>query len=295
MFDFHIRKMSFSTILNWFLKPKLPNYFITILVLFYFFILIFQFISYLFVFPLRYGFNDTSEILHVLYLPSSISLFFDRMWTVLTFIFIPQSFFEFIFSILIIILFGKIFSEFWYNRHFLLVFLYSLIVASISFILIGEYMQRFEENKFYLSGAAPVALTLAGFIWAILTRYVFSFLYFIKLSIHYVIVAILLIQILMFSESAVHRLTYLTCFFAGAILGVVYRWLQRFFHQQKKRRITKKQLLTDSVKTKTDEEYQNIKKARQDEIDRILDKISKYGYDSLTKEEKEFLFLQSNR
>jgi hypothetical protein len=33
---------------------------------------------------------------------------------------------------------------------------------------------------------------------------------------------------------------------------------------------------------------------RQDEIDRILDKISQSGYDSLTKQEKEILFRASN-
>ncbi len=44
---------------------------------------------------------------------------------------------------------------------------------------------------------------------------------------------------------------------------------------------------------KTDEEYNNEKKNRQDKIDLILDKISKSGYDSLTKTEKAFLFDQS--
>ena len=47
-------------------------------------------------------------------------------------------------------------------------------------------------------------------------------------------------------------------------------------------------------KMKTDEEYNYEKKTKQDKTDRILDKISKSGYDSLTKEEKDFLFNQSN-
>jgi hypothetical protein len=36
--------------------------------------------------------------------------------------------------------------------------------------------------------------------------------------------------------------------------------------------------------------YNARKKARQDEIDRILDKIRKSGYDSLTEKEKQWLF-----
>jgi phage host-nuclease inhibitor protein Gam len=50
----------------------------------------------------------------------------------------------------------------------------------------------------------------------------------------------------------------------------------------------------DQVRTMTDEEYNADAKKRQEEIDRILDKISKSGYDSLSKREKDFLFNQSN-
>lgn len=48
-----------------------------------------------------------------------------------------------------------------------------------------------------------------------------------------------------------------------------------------------------SAKQQTDEEYNLQKKRRQAEIDIILEKISKSGYDSLTKREKAILFDQS--
>lgn len=44
----------------------------------------------------------------------------------------------------------------------------------------------------------------------------------------------------------------------------------------------------------SDREYNARKKANQEEVDRILDKIRKSGYDSLTKEEKQRLFDSSN-
>lgn len=50
-----------------------------------------------------------------------------------------------------------------------------------------------------------------------------------------------------------------------------------------------------NVRTQSDEEYNQNKQAKQAEIDRILDKISKSGYDSLSKKEKDFLFNQSNK
>jgi len=49
------------------------------------------------------------------------------------------------------------------------------------------------------------------------------------------------------------------------------------------------------AKFKTDEEYNLEKKRRQEKTDAILDKISKSGYESLTKEEKDFLFNQSKK
>ena len=45
----------------------------------------------------------------------------------------------------------------------------------------------------------------------------------------------------------------------------------------------------------TDEEYNARKRQNQEEIDAILDKIRKSGYDSLTKEEKQKLFEQSRK
>lgn len=46
---------------------------------------------------------------------------------------------------------------------------------------------------------------------------------------------------------------------------------------------------------KTDEEYNAEKKVNQEEIDRILDKIARSGYDALSKHEKEILFRQSKK
>lgn len=46
---------------------------------------------------------------------------------------------------------------------------------------------------------------------------------------------------------------------------------------------------------KSDEQYNMDAKAKQERIDKILDKISKSGYESLTKAEKDFLFSQSNK
>jgi len=56
-----------------------------------------------------------------------------------------------------------------------------------------------------------------------------------------------------------------------------------FFKPRKKMKVTYK-------RPKTDMEFNREKAERQKDVDRILDKISKGGYESLTKKEKEILF-----
>ena len=46
---------------------------------------------------------------------------------------------------------------------------------------------------------------------------------------------------------------------------------------------------------KTDEQYNMEKAEEQAEVDKILEKISKYGYTSLSDKEKDFLFRQSKK
>ncbi|MFT5778863.1 MAG: membrane associated rhomboid family serine protease [Crocinitomicaceae bacterium] len=62
-----------------------------------------------------------------------------------------------------------------------------------------------------------------------------------------------------------------------------------------RRKPSKKRLKVDkNSRMKTDDEYRVDSVGRQEQVDRILDKISKSGYESLTRKEKDFLFKQSN-
>ncbi len=66
-------------------------------------------------------------------------------------------------------------------------------------------------------------------------------------------------------------------------------WIKNLFKPKPKLKVSYKK-----ETNRDDYNYMDYKKAKQDKIDAILDKISKNGYDSLSKEEKEFLFKQSN-
>jgi hypothetical protein len=92
----------------------------------------------------------------------------------------------------------------------------------------------------------------------------------------------------------------------GALLGYLYTFNLRqgrdigkrfnklidlvvtFFKPRNKLKVTYK-------KAKTEYEYNQIRIDHQTKINHILDKISKGGYDSLTREEKETLFKESQK
>lgn len=69
-------------------------------------------------------------------------------------------------------------------------------------------------------------------------------------------------------------------------------FLKRIFNVEKSLRIQKGGK-DAKVRFKSDEAYNLEARLRQEKTDAILDKISKSGYESLTKSEKEFLFNQS--
>jgi len=58
----------------------------------------------------------------------------------------------------------------------------------------------------------------------------------------------------------------------------MFNWLKNIF----KKKLIRKRIISD-------DEYNSLKKDKQDRINEILDKISEKGYSSLTKKEIDFL------
>jgi membrane associated rhomboid family serine protease len=67
---------------------------------------------------------------------------------------------------------------------------------------------------------------------------------------------------------------------------------RKYDERQRNQRMHAEQTRWEEQRRETDEEYNERQRKNQEEIDAILDKIRKSGYDSLTKEEKQKLFEQ---
>ena len=98
----------------------------------------------------------------------------------------------------------------------------------------------------------------------------------------------------------------------GAIFGVLYIYLVKFSNKAhysthnfsfpgkvgswfKKKKHEPRFTSDFHARPMSDDEFNRRKKDNQERIDEILEKISRGGYDSLTREEKEFLFKTSNK
>ena len=80
---------------------------------------------------------------------------------------------------------------------------------------------------------------------------------------------------------------------SGFDFGKFFVWLTELFSPNKKKYTKFKNVYTNKKKSETHtKNTSNSKDEVQIKIDVILDKISKSGYESLSKEEKEFLFKQ---
>jgi hypothetical protein len=77
----------------------------------------------------------------------------------------------------------------------------------------------------------------------------------------------------------------------GALCGAVYVIVMRWLAERKTRvRHKRDKRATRDPRPLSDEEYNRRRAAEQKRIDEILDKISRSGYESLSREEKEILF-----
>jgi membrane associated rhomboid family serine protease len=232
--------------------------------------------------------------------PESLLL---KPWTLLTYAFLHFRFLHLLFNMLVLNFAGRLFLTFFSQKQFLGLYLLSAIFSGIAFVV-----------GYYFLGAASTIVGASGAIMAILVA---TATYAPHMNLRLllignvklwmfttVVVAIDLIQI--FAENTGGHIAHL----AGAFFGFVFIKLLQSGTDLSKI-VT---FILDGIsnlspggkKTTFKKVHRNYNPPRrpeqkpvsrivtkdktQQQIDEILDKISKSGYDSLTAAEKEFLF-----
>ncbi len=248
-------------------------------------------------FQFKLGFFDYPDWLAV---SSEPMVFLYKPWTLLTYAFFHQGFWHLFFNMMILHFSSRLFLAFFTQKQYLGLYFLSAIFAGIAFVL-----------SFYLLGNSTLLVGASGAIMAILvatTTYQplmnISLLLIGNLKLWHITAVILLLDLLQIQMSNTGgHIAHLS----GAFFGFIYiKLLQNgtdlseivsrttdFFTNffKKKEKIPFKKVHVNPKKIVENRPSKIvIKDKTQQQIDEILDKISQSGYDSLTAEEKEFLF-----
>jgi membrane associated rhomboid family serine protease len=246
--------------------------------------------------------RDSSNFLFEWFsLYSNLDEFITKPWGIVTYGFLHGGFLHILFNMLWLYFFGRLTMDYFSNKQIWNFYIFGTIFGGLLFMLSMNYFPLFEEGRFVLVGAsAGVAAIIVGtatYIPNFQVRLMLINVY-VKLW-HIAAVFVLLDLISLDGGNAGGSFSHL----GGALFGYLYVRQAKNSSSKKssssssifdffKKKEKPLRTVHKSKNKRTRSATKNTKSDTQQRIDEILDKISKSGYDTLTKEEKEFLFKQ---
>lgn len=249
-------------------------------------------------------FAQKDNAIYWLSFPDNINGFIQKPWTIISYMFLHQNFLHLLFNMLGLYWFGKMFLYHFEQDKILSLYILGGLAGAVLYFISFNLFPAF-------SGLNSLLLGSSASIFAILVAISFYepdkeiHLFFIgRFPLKYVALFYIFLSVIGISTynpggniahlgGAFWGYLYITQLKKGKDIGA---WLTNFykkvielFKPKPKIKVTFKQPPRD------DHEYNRQKSQHQKEINRILEKISKSGYDSLTKNEKEILFKSSNK
>ena len=243
--------------------------------------------------------------LNLVSVPSSLKVLLIRPWTVFTYMFVHKDIWHILFNMLWLYWFGRIFLEYLDQRKLVSVYLLGGLSGAVMYILSFNIFPAFagvvSESVAIGASASVMAVVIA--ISAYVPDYTVQLFLFGRIKIKYLALAIFVFTSIMdFSVNSGGKLAHIGGAFFGYLytlnirqgtdIGKGFNKIIDFFVSIFKPR---KHLKVTYKKAANEFEYNKTKAEHQAMINKILDKISKGGYDSLTKEEKETLFKESQK
>jgi len=248
----------------------------------------------------------SDRAIRFLSVPSSLNTLLVKPWTLFTYMFTHKELLHILVNMLWLYWFGMIFLEYFDQKKLVAVYILGGLAGALTYVLSYNIFPAFAavvEESIPLLGASASVMAIVIAIAAYVPDYTVMLFLFGRVRIKYIaIVIFILTSILDFSVNSGGKLAHIGGALFGYLFTVTYRqghditrWLNRIidrivtlFKPGKKLRVTYK-------KPADDYEYNKVKAQHQDQINKILDKISKGGYDSLTSEEKDLLFRESQK
>jgi len=242
------------------------------------------------------------SILYYLAVPSDLGELSGKPWTILTYMFTHGYLYHILFNLLVLFWFGRFFLQEFGEKKVLGLYLIGGFAGALLYLLSYNLFPFFEEVRTD-SIATGASASVMAIVIAVATRIPqqrMNLLLIGPVKIIYVALFLFVTStILDFTDNTGGKIAHIGGAFAGFLFASNYAkgrditrgfdrfmdWIAALFKPSGKRmKVSYKRPPQD------DFEYKKQKSDEQKEIDRILDKISKAGYDSLSKKEKEMLF-----
>lgn len=242
-------------------------------------------------------------------LPASFSRFILQPWSLLTYMFMHAGLTHILFNMLWLYWFGALFLQFFSAKHLRGIYLLGGICGGLLYMVaynVFPYFRPLTDYSFMLGASASVLAVVAATAYRE-PDYPIRLLLLGTIRLKYLALIVIGTDLLFItSENAGGHIAHL----GGALAGLwfasalgrgtdIVRWINKavdattslFSGKPRK----PKMKVHYGAGRQQDYDYNARKKAQSDEIDRILDKLRKSGYDSLSTEEKKSLFDASKR
>lgn len=253
------------------------------------------------VFTWLFNISDISFVTKLFAVPSDISALAEKPWTVFTYMFLQEAFWHLFFNMLMLYYGGRIFLQYFSQKQLLLTYIFGGLVGALFFILAFNAFPVFENMKGQAVALGSSASVLSILIAAATYRpdYTLNLFLLGQVKMKWVAIVFVVIDFLSISKgNSGGHIAHL----GGALWGFLYAYMLKndfdiYKIFKKKAKIRIKTVNSDNyhARPKTDEQYNAERAMEQEETDRILEKIAKNGYSSLSDKEKEFLFRQSKK
>lgn len=211
-------------------------------------------------------------------------------WTLVTYMFLHNGLWHLLFNMIMLYCAGTMCCQYLNSRRFGWIYFLSGIFGGLLYILLYNLFPVFQFTRGTLVGASAGVLGVFMAVAAYIPRQRVQVWPFRKdISMKALALIFLALDLLSIPKSnAGGHIAHI----GGALMGFLYVWVMRQYPEWKRQLNSrpKKQRQQTKQRPKTDEQYNKQRADHQKRVDAILDKISKSGYDSLTKEEKQILF-----
>lgn len=250
--------------------------------------------------------ESINKILYYLAVPADLGELARRPWTIVTYMFTHGALHHILYNILVLYWFGKFFIQEFGTKKIVSIYLIGGLAGALLYIIFYNVFPYFEEIKAgsIATGASASVMAIVFAVVTLVPQKRMNLVFIGPVKILYIALILFVTStILDFTDNTGGKIAHMGGAFAGFLFARYYSrgkditgGFDRFIDQlatwfkpgKKKMKVTHK-------RPSNDFEYNKIKKAEQKEIDDILDKISKAGYDSLTSQEKEKLFNMKDR